>query len=249
LLSRNQVLKDNVLQLTNKISKKMKTKISIVLAVMLVLGVATTYYLKQADAEPLKENFVKNEVFTKKEPVLSYNIGDAVADFKVRSTDSKTISLANYASAKGFIIVFTSNHCPFSKAYEDRVIALDKKYASQGFPVIAISPNDPEAYEEDSFANMQAKVKEKGYAFPYCADENQVVSKAFGAARTPHVFVLKKEGDKNVVEYMGAIDDNAQDAAGVTKRYVEDAVNNLLAGKPVVTNTTKAVGCAIKWKS
>lgn len=223
----------------------MKTKIIVVLSVMLVLGIATTYYFKKADAEPLAENLN----LVKKEPVLSYNVGDAVADFKVRSTDGKTISLANYASAKGFIIVFTSNHCPFSKAYEDRIIALDKKYDSQGFPVIAISPNDPEAYEEDSFANMQAKVKEKSYTFPYCADDNQAVSKAFGAARTPHVFVLKKEGGKNIVEYMGAIDDNAQDAAGVTKRYVEDAVNNLLAGKPVVTNSTKAVGCAIKWKS
>lgn len=178
-----------------------------------------------------------------------YALGDAVSDFKLKNIDGKMMSLADFKAAKGFIIVFTSNHCPFSKSYEDRVIALDRKYASQGFPVITINPNDPDAYEEDSFANMQVRAKEKGYPFPYLTDDTQVVSKAFGAMRTPQAYVLKKEGGKIIVSYIGAIDDNAQDPSGVTKRYVEDAVNNLLVGKPVVTTSTKAVGCAIKWKS
>ncbi len=178
-----------------------------------------------------------------------YALGDAVSDFKLKNIDGKMMSLADFKSAKGFIIVFTSNHCPFSKSYEDRVIALDRKYASQDFPVITINPNDPEAYEEDSFANMQVRAKEKGYPFPYLTDDTQIVSKAFGAMRTPQAYVLKKEGGKIIVSYIGAIDDNAQDPSGVTKRYVEDAVNNLLVGKPVVTTSTKAVGCAIKWKS
>ncbi len=178
-----------------------------------------------------------------------YALGDAVSDFKLKNIDGKMMSLADFKAAKGFIIVFTSNHCPFSKSYEDRVIALDRKYASQGFPVITINPNDPDAYEEDSFANMQVRAKEKGYPFPYLTDDTQVVSKAFGAMRTPQAYVLKKEGGKVIVSYIGAIDDNAQDPSGVTKRYVEDAVNNLLVGKPVVTTSTKAVGCAIKWKS
>lgn len=178
-----------------------------------------------------------------------YALGDAVSDFKLKNIDGKMMSLADFKAAKGFIIVFTSNHCPFSKSYEDRVIALDRKYASQGFPVITINPNDPDAYEEDSFANMQVRAKEKGYPFPYLTDDTQVVSKAFGAMRTPQAYVLKKEGGKIIVSYLGAIDDNAQDPSGVTKRYVEDAVNNLLVGKPVVTTSTKAVGCAIKWKS
>lgn len=178
-----------------------------------------------------------------------YVLGDAVSDFKLKNIDGKIMSLANFQSAKGFIIVFTSNHCPFSKSYEDRVISLDRKYASQGFPVITINPNDPEAYEEDSFANMQMRAKEKSYPFPYLTDDTQLVSKAFGAMRTPQAYVLKKESGKIIVSYLGAIDDNAQDPSGVTKRYVEDAVNSLLAGKPVVTTSTKAVGCAIKWKS
>ena len=179
-----------------------------------------------------------------------YNVGDTVADFSLKSTDGKQVSLATYRSdAKGYIIAFTCNHCPFSRAYEDRIIALDRSYSAKGYPVIAINPNDPSAYEEDSFDNMKARAKEKGYPFPYLADDSQGVTRAFGATRTPSIYVIKKEGDKFTVQYMGTIDDNSQDPAGVTKKYVEDAINNLLIGKPVMMTTTKSLGCAIKWKS
>lgn len=177
-----------------------------------------------------------------------YGIGDAVADFRLRNVDGRTVSLADFSAAKGAIVVFTCNHCPFSRAYEDRLIALHQRYQPQGFPVLAINPNDPAAYEEDSFENMKARAREKAYPFPYLMDESQGVARAFGATRTPHAVVLKREGDKFTVQYMGAVDDSSQDASGVTRRYVEDAVNNLLAGKPVSLNTTKSVGCAIKWK-
>ena len=95
---------------------------------------------------------------------------------------------------------------------------------------------------------MQAVAKSKGYTFEYLQDESQSVARAFGAARTPSAYVVKREGDKFIMQYIGGIDDNTQDANGVTKRYIEDAVNSLLAGKPVVVNMTKSVGCAIKWK-
>lgn len=215
----------------------MKKQVLVIITMLVLGGIFSTYFFKKVDAaEPPVEK-------------SAYVLGDAVADFKLKNIDGKMVSLSNFSSAKGFIVVFTSNHCPFSKSYEDRVIALDGKFASQGFPVITINPNDPEAYEEDSYANMQARAKEKSYPYPYLADDSQVVSKMFGAMRTPQVYVLKKEGNKLIVSYIGAIDDNAQDPSGVTKRYVEDAVNNLLVGKPVVTTSTKAVGCAIKWKS
>jgi peroxiredoxin len=223
----------------------MKKQQIVLLVLVLVAGIATTYFLKKADAAETPNQTVANQLA---EP-MTYKLGDAIADFKLKNIDSKTVSLANYSSAKGFIIVFTCLHCPFSNAYEDRIMALDKKFASLGYPVVAINPNDPEAYEEDSFVNMQARAKQKGYTYPFLQDDTQAVSKAFGASRTPHVFIVKKDGDKNIVQYIGAIDDNAQDPSGVTKHYVEDAVNNLLGGKPVVTTTTKAVGCAIKWKS
>jgi len=180
-------------------------------------------------------------------PAAGYSIGEPVADFRLRNVDGRTISLADYRSARGLIIVFTSNHCPFARAYEDRVIALDQRFSAQGFPVIAIQSNDPGAYEEDSFENMKARSAEKGYSFPYLMDDSQDVARAFGASRNPQVYVLRRSGDRFTVEYMGTIDDSPQDQAGVKRRFVEEAVASLLSARPVVTPTTKPIGCAIKW--
>ncbi|TDB64152.1 thioredoxin family protein [Arundinibacter roseus] len=177
-----------------------------------------------------------------------YQIGDAVSNFRLKNVDSRMISLSDYSSQKGVIVVFSCNHCPFAKAYEERVIALDRKFGGQGFPVIAINPTDPAAYEDDTFEQMQARARSKGFTYPYLVDATQTVAKAFGATRTPHVFVLTNNNGTFTVRYIGTIDDNPQDPSGVSKRYVDDAVTNLLAGKPVVTTTTKAIGCAIKWK-
>jgi peroxiredoxin len=177
-----------------------------------------------------------------------YQLGDVVSTFRLKNVDGRMISLADYAGKKGVILVFTCNHCPFAKAYEDRIGALDRKFADQGYPVVAINPSDPIAYEDDTFEQMQERARSKGYSYPYLADANQAVAQAFGATRTPHVFVLKNQGGKFTVQYVGTVDDNPQDPDSVTKRYVDDAVSNLLAGKPVVITTTKAIGCAIKWK-
>ena len=178
-----------------------------------------------------------------------YKIGDTVKDFSLRNVDGKMVSLGNYKEAKGFIVVFTCNHCPFAKAYESRIMALDKKYATKGYPVIAINPNDPSIVEEDSYANMVALAKEKNYSFPYLIDETQDIAHAFGAARTPHVFILKKEDGKNILKYIGAIDNNSEDAEKANEHFVENAVDALLAGKSVTTSETKAIGCTIKWKT
>ena len=178
----------------------------------------------------------------------TYKIGEDIKDFSIRSINGKLYSLKSFPSAKGFIIVFTSNYCPFSKSYEDRLIALDKKYTLQSYPLIAINSNDPEAFEEDNLENIQSRAREKGFVFPILRDEKQEVAKAFGAQRTPHVFVLKKEGQRYILKYSGAIDDNPQDASGITKNYVEDAVQRLIDNKPVTLEQTKPIGCAIRWK-
>jgi peroxiredoxin len=175
-----------------------------------------------------------------------YQPGDKAGDFKLKNIDGKWVSLSDYSNAKGFIIIFTCNHCPYAKAYEDRIIALDKKYAPLGFPVIAINPNDAVAYPDDSFENMQKRAKEKGFTFPYLYDEEQKVYPMFGATRTPHIFVLSKSGTEMTVEYIGAIDDNYEDASKVSVKYVENAVDALLNGKKPETTLTKAVGCSIK---
>ena len=156
--------------------------------------------------------------------------------------------MADNKTAKGFIVVFTCNHCPFSQAYEQRIIALHKKYADKGYPVIAINPNDKDIVPEDSFEEMQKRAKEKKYPFPYLYDETQATAKTFGAVRTPHVYIVQKEGGKFEVKYIGAIDDNADDPAAAKEKFVENAVNDLLEGRPVNHTFTKAIGCTIKWK-
>ncbi|MCF2442912.1 thioredoxin family protein [Dyadobacter sp. CY345] len=178
-----------------------------------------------------------------------YQIGDVVGNFSLKNVDGRMISLSDFNASKGIIVVFTSNHCPFAKAYEDRIIALNNKYASQGFPVVAINPSDPGTHMDDSFEKMKERASSKGYNFPYLADESQAIAKAFGAARTPQVYVLSKSNGKFTVRYMGMLDDNPQDPAGASKFYVDEAVSNLISGKPVVTMSTKPIGCAIKWKN
>lgn len=158
------------------------------------------------------------------------------------------VAMADYKDAKGIIVVFTCNHCPFAKKYESRIMDLDKNMKAKGFPVVAISPNDPSIEPEDSFENMQKRAKEKNYSFPYLFDETQAVAKEYGATKTPHVYVLEKQKDAYVVKYIGAIDDNSDDPAAVKEKYVENAVANILAGKPVTPDYTKAIGCGIKWK-
>ncbi|MCF2488330.1 thioredoxin family protein [Dyadobacter sp. CY347] len=178
-----------------------------------------------------------------------YQVGDAAAGFRLKNTDGNMVSLNDFNNAKGVIVIFTSNHCPFAKAYEDRIIALNNKFAAQGFPVIAINPSDPGTHQDDTFEKMKERAASKGYGYPYLVDESQQVAKAFGAGRTPQVYILQKNGAKFTVRYIGMIDDNPQDPGGVTKLYADEAVSNLLTGKPVVTTITKPVGCAIKWKN
>lgn len=177
-----------------------------------------------------------------------YKVGDTATDFKLKNVDGKIVSLANYKAAKGYIVVFTCNHCPYAQAYEKRIMELDKMYAGKGYPVVAISPNDPVAIPEDSYVNMQKRSAEQKYTFPYLLDDTQDISHAYGVKATPHVFVLQKTAAGNVVQYIGAIDNDTENANPNHTNYVQNAVNALLAGnKPAVTST-KAIGCSIKWK-
>ena len=180
---------------------------------------------------------------------LKYDIGDVVADFRLKNVDGKMVALSDYATAKGAIVIFDCNTCPYSRAYNDRIIGLNKKYSEKGFPVITINPNDPQMSPGDSYEEMVSQAKRKKYDFPYLVDESQAVTKSFGATNTPHVFVLQKQGSDFKVAYIGTIDNNSRDASAATKKYVEDAVDALLAGQAVPTQSTKAIGCSIKWKN
>ena len=180
--------------------------------------------------------------------VKGYEVGDEATDFKLKNIDGKMVSLSDFKSAKGFIVVFTCNHCPYAKKYEDRIIELDKKYKAQGYPVIAINPNDPNAQPEDGYQQMVERAKHKGFTFPYLVDEGQKIYPQYGATKTPHVFVLKKENGKNIVKYIGAIDNNYDNPNDVSEYYAQDAVNALIKEEPVKMTKTVAIGCTIKVK-
>jgi peroxiredoxin len=178
-----------------------------------------------------------------------YEVGSTVSDFRLKNVDGKMISLSDYKNtSKGVIVIFDCNTCPYSRAYNDRIIALHHKYAPLGFPVITINSNDAAISAGDSFEEMVSKAKAKNYDFPYLHDATQRVGHAFGATNTPHAFVLKKEQDSFVVTYIGAIDNNSRNGALADKKFVEEAVNALLAGKPVEVQKTRAMGCGIQYK-
>ncbi len=170
-------------------------------------------------------------------------VGDVAPDFRLKGVDDQYHSLADFPDAKGFIVTFTCNTCPYSRMYEDRLIELHHKMAPRGWPVIAINPNDPAAQPGDSFEEMKKRAREKGFPFLYLFDEGQKVYPQYGAERTPHVFLLDKD---RVVRYIGAIDDSPRKPDNATRRYVEEAIAAIEAGKQPDPDFTRAIGCTIK---
>lgn len=179
--------------------------------------------------------------------IYAYKLEDEIKDFKLPNVDGKMVSLADYPTAKGFIIIFTCNHCPYAKSYEERIIKLQEKYGVN-YPVIAINPNDAATYPEDSFDAMKRRAAQRKYPFVYLHDESQEVARIFGATKTPDVFLIHKEQGKNVIKYVGAIDDNYQDESVVKKHYIEDAIAALEKGQQITVKETKGIGCSIKWR-
>jgi peroxiredoxin len=179
--------------------------------------------------------------------VDGYKVGDVATDFNLQNAvDESWVSLKSYGDVNGYIVTFTCNTCPYAVMYEDRLIELHKKYAPQGYPVIAINPNDPGLKPGDSFAEMKKRAAEKKFPFKYLFDAEQTVFPAYGATRTPHIFLLDED---RVVRYIGAIDNNAQDASAATEHYVGAAIEALKNNEDPDPDYTKAVGCTIKVKS
>ena len=175
-----------------------------------------------------------------------YDIGDIATDFNLENIDGKFVSLSDFNDAKGFIIVFTCNTCPYAVLYEDRIEALNKKYASQGYPLIAIMPNNVQTKPGDSMKSMKQRAIDKGFTFPYLMDAGQKIYPQYGATKTPHVYILESTTRGPVVRYIGGIDDNYKDATLVKTNYVEDAIEALKKGNLIKQTSTKAIGCSIK---
>ena len=170
--------------------------------------------------------------------------GAKAPSFSLKGTDGKTHSLADVKGAKGTVVIFTCNHCPFAKGYEDRLIALAKSYEAKGIGFVAINPTDTKAVPDDGFDKMVARAKEKSLPYPYLLDETQEIAKAYGAQVTPHVFLLDAEGK---VAYRGRVDDSLKEAE-VQNHDLKDGIEAVLSGKPVANPATKAFGCGVKWK-
>jgi len=166
-------------------------------------------------------------------------------DFSLKNVNGNFFSLKDYPNAKGFIIVFTCNHCPFAKLYPKRLNKLNKKYHHKGFPLLAISSTDTVLYAEDTYDNMVIKSNKEKFTFPYLYDSAQSVAKLYKAERTPQAFVIFKENNNWVIKYNGAIDDNGAEPKKVKVDYVSDAVDALLKNQKVVITETKSIGCKI----
>ena len=171
-------------------------------------------------------------------------VGSAVIDFSLPGVDGNTYSPASFADAEVLVLVFTCNHCPYAVASEDRLIELQTRFAPR-VRFVLINPNDAFAYPEDSFKAMKVRADEKQFPFPYLRDESQNVARAYDAACTPDVFVFDRD---RVLRYNGRIDDNWKDAAAVTRRDLETALTDLLAGREISIDAVPCMGCSIKWK-
>ncbi|HET8804334.1 MAG TPA: thioredoxin family protein [Aequorivita sp.] len=227
----------------------MKTKNLLIISSIAVLAFTAIGCKNNTDVsqevavnEIVEENTVEANTIVE----AGYKIGDEATDFKLKDVNGKMVSLSDYKDAKGFIVIFTCNTCPFAVASEERIVALDKEFKPKGFPVIAINPNNPVIQQDDTYELMQQKANEAGFTFPYLFDESQTIYAKYGATKTPHVYLLQKEDGKNIVKYIGAIDDNVRNASEVKDRFLANAVNELLEGKEVTVKETKAIGCSVK---
>jgi len=176
----------------------------------------------------------------------SLNIGTQAPSFKdLPGVDGKKHSFDEFDASKVLVVVFSCNHCPYVQAYEDRMIAFQKDYIPKGVQLIAINANDTVNYPEDDFDGMVKRAKLKKFNFPYLRDEDQKVAEAYGATHTPEFFVFDSQ---RRLKYHGKMDDNYREPSAVTRRYLQEAVDALLGGKPVAEPETHSIGCTIKWR-
>lgn len=171
--------------------------------------------------------------------------GNEAIAFELPGVDDQHHALADYADKEAVALIFTCNHCPYVQAWEDRIVQTQADYADRGVQVIAINANDPEKYPDDSFPRMKERAQEKGFDFPYLFDESQEVARAYGAQRTPEVFLFGKDG---TLLYHGSVDDNYEDPGAVQKHYLRDALDAALADEEPPVAQTRLIGCTIKWR-
>jgi len=212
-----------------------------VLGAALVVAAAT---IAQA-GDKGKERTAQATEKGKEQATLAIGARAPMTDVKMTNVDGKAVTIAGAKGEKGTLVVFTCNSCPWAQAWEDRVASIGNAWAKKGIGVIAINPNDPAVKAEDGMAEMKARAKKLGLQFAYAVDGTSDIARAFGATRTPEVFLFDADGK---LVYHGAIDDNAREPGKVTERYLEDALQAVSAGETIEVAETKAFGCTIKFR-
>jgi peroxiredoxin len=177
--------------------------------------------------------------------VSSLPLGAPAPDFDLPGVDGKRYSLAAFQGKLALVVIFSCNHCPYVKDYEDRMVSIQKEYAGKGVQLVAINANDEKAYPEDSFPDMVKRAEQKGFNFPYLRDESQEVVEAYGGICTPHAFAFD---GKRVLRYRGRIDDS-RDSSKVSSPDLRNALDDILQGREVRVPDTRPFGCSIKWSS
>jgi peroxiredoxin len=180
-------------------------------------------------------------------PPAGLAIGNAapMTDVKMKNVDGKEVTIAGVKGAKGTLVVFSCNHCPWAKAWESRIVELGNTYPKRGVGMIVINSNDPSAYAEDAYPAMQQRSRQRGMKYPYVVDATSEVARAYGATRTPEAFLFDAKGR---LVYHGTVDDNAHEPDKVEHRYLRDALDAIVAGHEVAVKETKALGCSIKFR-
>jgi thiol-disulfide isomerase/thioredoxin len=177
---------------------------------------------------------------------LGTKVPAAVAKTKMKNVDGKMLSLAEVTGKAGTLVIFTCNHCPFARDWEQRIVELGNSYAAKGIGVVLVNANDPTMHADDGFEEMQARAKSRGMKIPYVVDDTSGVARAFGASVTPEAFLFDKTGK---LAYHGTIDDNRQEPDKVKARYLKDALDAVVAGKKPAVPETKGLGCSIKFRN
>ena len=176
---------------------------------------------------------------------LALGAAAPAATVKMKGVDGRELSIADAKGEKGTLVIFTCNHCPWVKAWETRIAEIGNAWQAKGIGVIAINSNDPAAYPEDAFEEMQKRAKDRGMRYPYVVDATSEVARAFGASHTPEIFLFGKDGK---LAYKGAVDDNAKEPEKVKEHFLADALEAVAAGKAPAMAETKALGCSIKYR-
>jgi peroxiredoxin len=177
--------------------------------------------------------------------MANIQLGERAKPFSLQGVDGREHALEDYTDNDALVLIFSCNHCPYVRAWEDRMVQIQADYADRGVQLLAINANDAQKYPSDSFEAMKKRSEEKQFNFPYLHDETQSVASVYGAERTPEIFLFDSE---QILRYHGAIDDNYDDHGAVQKPYLREALDAVLAGEEPAVASTRPVGCTVKWK-